>query len=50
MLFGSRFSVALLRNLADFATDIHFGREKAEYANAPNNRSPEKQHVRFALS
>jgi len=33
--FGPRFSVALLRNLADFATEIHFGREKPEQANAP---------------
>ena len=35
MLFGSRFSVALLRNLADLVTEIHFGREKPEHANAP---------------
>jgi len=28
MLFGSCLSVALLRNLADFATEIHFSREK----------------------
>ena len=28
--------VALLRNLADFATEIHFGREKPKHANAPN--------------
>jgi len=36
MLFGSRFSGALLCNLADFATEIHFGREKPEHVNAPN--------------
>ena len=36
MLFGSRFPVALLHNLTDFATKIHFGREKPERANAPN--------------
>jgi len=35
MLFGPRFSVTLLRNLADFATELHFGREKPEHANAP---------------
>jgi len=35
MLFGSRFLVALLRNLADFATGIHFRREKPEHGNAP---------------
>jgi len=34
--FGSCFSVALLVSLVDFATEIHFGREKAEHANAPN--------------
>jgi len=34
--FGSRFSVALLHNLAYFATEIHFGREKPEHTNAPN--------------
>ena len=33
--FGSHFSVALLRNLADFATEIHFGHRKPEHANAP---------------
>ena len=33
--FGLRFSVASLGNLADFATEIHFGREKPEHANAP---------------
>jgi len=33
--FGSRLSVTILRNLADFATDIYFGREKPELANAP---------------
>jgi len=33
--FGSRFSVALLHNLTDFATEIHFGQEKPEHANAP---------------
>jgi len=33
--FGSRFSVALLHNLPDFATEIHFGREKPEHAKAP---------------
>ena len=38
-LFGSRFSVALLCNLADFATEIHFDREKPEQANAPNDKS-----------
>jgi len=27
--FGSRFSVALLCNLADFATEIHIGRKKS---------------------
>jgi len=32
--FGSHFSVTLLRNLADFATQIHFDREKPEHANA----------------
>ena len=31
--FRSRFSVALLRNLADL--EIHFGREKPEHVNAP---------------
>jgi len=41
---GSRSSDALLRNLADFdrdrnSTEIHFGREKPEHANAPNNCS-----------
>ena len=36
--FRSRFSVALLSSLADFATEIHFGREKAERVNACNNR------------
>jgi len=30
----TRFSVALLSSLADFATEIHFGHEKAEHANA----------------
>ena len=34
--FGSRFSVALLHNLADFATEMHYNREKPEHANAPN--------------
>ena len=33
-LFGSRFSVALLSSLADFATEIHLGHEKPEHANA----------------
>jgi len=33
--FGSRFSVTLLSSLTDFVTEIHFGREKPEYANAP---------------
>jgi len=38
--FGSQnsvrvLSVALLTSLADFATEIHFGREKAEHVNAP---------------
>ena len=36
LLVGSRFLVALLRNLANFATKIYFGREKPEHANAPN--------------
>jgi len=35
MFFGSRFSIALLRNVGDFATEIHFGREKPEHVNAP---------------
>jgi len=35
MFFGSRFSVTLLRNLADFTTEIYFGCEKPEHANAP---------------
>ena len=34
--FGSRFSVALLHNFADFGAKIHFGREKPEHTNAPN--------------
>jgi len=34
MLFGSRFSVTLLYNLADFVAEIHFGHEKPEHANA----------------
>jgi len=37
MLFGSPFSVALLHNLADFVSQIHYGREKPEHANAPDN-------------
>jgi len=32
--FGSRCSVTLLRNLTDFATEIHFGCKKPEYVNA----------------
>jgi len=36
--FELRFSVALLRNLADFETEIHLSREKPEHANAPNAR------------
>ena len=32
---GSRFSVALLHNLADFATEIHFDHEKPKHTNAP---------------
>jgi len=35
MLLGSRLSVALLSGLADFAIEIHFGREKPKRANAP---------------
>jgi len=35
--FESRFSVVLLRNLADFASEIHFGRENPQHANAPND-------------
>jgi len=34
--FGSRFSVVLLSSSAEFATEMDFGREKAEHANAPN--------------
>ena len=41
--FGSRFSVALLRNLADFSTEIHFGCEKHKHANAPNNTKDRPQ-------
>ena len=36
MFFGSRFSVALLRNLADFTTEIQLGRKKPEHANVPS--------------
>jgi len=36
MLFGSRFSVTLLHNLADFTTVFHFGHEKPEHMNVPN--------------
>jgi len=39
MLFGSCFPVALLRNLADFATGIQFCHEKPEHANAPYDRA-----------
>jgi len=38
MLFGLCFSVALLRSLADFVAEIHFGREKDEHAKAPNDK------------
>ena len=31
---GSRFSVALLSSLAEFSTEMDFGREKAEHVNA----------------
>jgi len=34
--FGTRFSVALLHNLADFTPKIHFGCEKPEHPNVPN--------------
>ena len=33
--FGSHFPVVLLCNIAHFATEIHFGHEKPEHANAP---------------
>ena len=35
MLFWIELSVTLLSNLADFATEMEFGREKPEHANAP---------------
>jgi len=34
-VFKSRFSVALLNSLADFATKFYFSLEKTEHANAP---------------
>ena len=42
--FESRFSVAVLCNSADFATEIHFGREKPEHANAPNGATVRADH------
>jgi len=44
-VFGSRFLVVLLRNLADFMTENHFGREKPERVNAPNIPVPEHLFV-----
>jgi len=37
VFFGWRFSVALLNSSADFVTEMNFGREKPEHANAPIN-------------
>jgi len=31
----------VLRDLADFVTEIHFGREKTEHANAPIEKAEE---------
>ena len=36
-IFGLRILVVLLSNLANFATEIHFGREIAKHANASND-------------
>jgi len=35
MLFKSRFSVTLLSSLSDIATELDFGCEKTEHADAP---------------
>jgi len=37
-VFKLRFSTALVSSLADFATEIHFSREKTGHVNAPSNQ------------